>query len=138
MAAERRSDIAALAYYWRDRPERVVEWPLRETAEFDLSGGLDAAAAEPILLITGCPFPERLRSFYTTVDPLGRIDAVAGPTSIRSFAVFLLGGHRGPIRPLAPCESGTFPPQFLKPIAVPGVSTDGKAVDGDGQPADRQ
>jgi 4-amino-4-deoxy-L-arabinose transferase-like glycosyltransferase len=79
LAAERRGDTAALAYYWRDRPERVLEWPLPETPEFDLTSGL-----------------------------------------------FLLSGHRGPIRPLAPCESGVFPPQFLQPIVLPSASTDGR------------
>jgi hypothetical protein len=41
LAAERRGDTAALAYYWRDRPERVLEWPLPETPEFDLTSGLN-------------------------------------------------------------------------------------------------
>ena len=126
LAAERRGDTAALAYYWRDRPERVLEWPLPETPEFDLTSGLNENAAEPILLITDCPFPARLQSFYSTVEAVGRIDTVAGPTSTRSFAVFLLSGHRGPIRPLAPCESGVFPPQFLQPIVLPSASTDGR------------
>jgi hypothetical protein len=126
LAAGRRGDTAALAYYWRDRPERVLEWPLPETPEFDLTSGLNENAAEPILLITDCPFPARLQSFYSTVEAVGRIDTVAGPTSTRSFAVFLLSGHRGPIRPLAPCESGVFPPQFLQPIVLPSASTDGR------------
>jgi 4-amino-4-deoxy-L-arabinose transferase-like glycosyltransferase len=138
LAAERRSDTAAMAYYWRDRPERVLEWPLPETAEFDLTGGLNEAAAEPVLLITGCPFPERLRSFYTTVEPVGRIDAASGPNSIREFAAFLLSGHLGPIRPLAPCESGTYPPQFLQPMAVPRAPTDRNEVDSRDRPTARQ
>ena len=127
LTAERRSDIAAMAYYWRDQPQHVLEWPLPETTEFDLTRGLDDEAPEPILLITGCPFPERLHSFYTNVVPVGRIDAAAGPTSVRGFAAFLLSSHRGPIRPLAPCESGTVPAQFLKPLALPGMSS-GKEV----------
>jgi hypothetical protein len=116
-----------MAYYWRDQPQHVLEWPLPETTEFDLTRGLDDGAPEPILLITGCPFPERLHSFYTNVVPVGRIDAAAGPTSVRGFAAFLLSSHRGPIRPLAPCESGTVPAQFLKPLALPGMSS-GKEV----------
>ena len=108
LAAERRGATAARAYYWRDRPERVLVLP--ETPEFDLTSGLNENAAEQILLITDCPFPERLQSFYSTVEAIGRIDTVAGPTSTRSFAVFLLSGHRGPIRPLAPCELGVLPP----------------------------
>ena len=74
LAAERRGATAARAYYWRDRPERVLEWPLPETPEFDLTSGLNENAAEPILLITDCPFPERLQSFYSTVEAVGRID----------------------------------------------------------------
>jgi hypothetical protein len=126
LAAERRGHTAALAYYWRDRPERVLEWPLPETPEFDLTSGLNENAAEPILLITDCPFPERLQLFYSTVEAVGRIDTVSGPTSTRSFPVFLLNGHRGPIRPLAPCEAGVLPPQFQQPIILPDAFTDGR------------
>ena len=47
LAAERRGATAARAYYWRDRPERVLVLP--ETPEFDLTSGLNENAAEPIL-----------------------------------------------------------------------------------------
>jgi 4-amino-4-deoxy-L-arabinose transferase-like glycosyltransferase len=106
IAGEARPEMAAMLYYGRDEPERVVAWPSSGPPEFDLTHALTDASAEPILLVSICPFPERLRSFYTTVEPLGLISTPTGPNSVRDFAAFKLAGRRAPIGPLPQCSSG--------------------------------
>lgn len=119
LAGEDRYGVAALAYYRRDQPEQILQWPSSGPAQFDLTRGLTATAAEPILMITYCTHPERLERFYTNVVPLGRIDTPTGPTSKRSFAAFELSGPREPIGPLAPCVPGPVPAELQRPVAVP-------------------
>lgn len=119
LASENRNVVAALAYYWRDQPQQILQWPSGGPAQFDLTRGVTAASPEPILLIAECPYPERLQRYYADVVALGRIDTSTGPTSQRSFVAFALSGHRGPIGALAPCESGIKPAQLTQPSRFP-------------------
>jgi hypothetical protein len=106
-----------MLYYWRDEREQVVAWPSSGAPEFDLTQALTDAAAEPILLISDCPFQERLRPFYHSVMLLGRIDTPTGPNSVRSFAAFKLAGRHSRIGPLPQCRRGVpVPPEFLQPV----------------------
>jgi 4-amino-4-deoxy-L-arabinose transferase-like glycosyltransferase len=103
IAADTRGDIAALLYYWRDQPEQILAWPSSDLPNFDLTIGLTAAAREPVLFVSECPFLPRLEMFYAKVTRLGAFypqDAV-----VRPFNAFRLENPRGPIGALMPCRA---------------------------------
>lgn len=91
-----RDDVASLAYYLRDESPTVLAWPSGGIAgdHFQLTRPLTAAAPEPILLITRCAAPVGLSDFYAIVEPLGEFEARSGPTSMRDYRAFKLGGGR--------------------------------------------
>jgi 4-amino-4-deoxy-L-arabinose transferase-like glycosyltransferase len=103
IVADNRGDVAALLYYWRDKPEQILSWRTTELPHFDLTRGLTADAAEPILFVTACPDSARLRPFYANIEPLGPTIVPAGRNNVRGFAAFKLAGNLRPIEPLAPC-----------------------------------
>jgi hypothetical protein len=61
---------------------------------------LTSAAAEPLLYLSDRSLPKRLAEYYSTVEPLGPIDAATGPHSARRFFAFKLSGARRSIAPL--------------------------------------
>jgi len=96
VVAGRRDDVASLAYYLRDEKRTVLVWPESGPAgdHFQLTRPLTATAAEPILLITHCAAPVRLADFYASVEPLGPFQVRSGPTTVRSYYGFGLGGRK--------------------------------------------
>jgi len=96
VVAGRRDDVASLAYYLRDEKRTVLVWPESGPAgdHFQLTRPLTATAAEPILLITRCAAPVRLADFYASVEPLGPFQVRSGPTTVRSYYGFGLGGRK--------------------------------------------
>lgn len=104
IVGEGRDDVASMIYYARDAG-RVLAWPLHATPthHFDLTRPLNAAASEPVLLLSRCALAPRLAEYYATVEPLGRFEAPAGPSARRTYFAYLLKGARKPIGPLAPC-----------------------------------
>jgi len=119
LSGEDRNVVAALAYYWRDRPQQIVQWPSAGPAQFDLTRAMTAGTAEPILMITDCPYPERLARFYDNVVPLGRIDTPTGPTSQRSFFAFELSERSAPLAALASCAGSSVPGELQRLIVLP-------------------
>ena len=105
VAAEGRPELAALTYYLRNEPRSVVSWPAHEFAQnqFDITQALNNAAAEPVLLITGCPYVSRLARFYGSVTKLAPVSASSGPSSKREYYAFKLADRRRPIEPLGAC-----------------------------------
>ena len=105
VAAEGRGEMAALTYYLRTEPRSVASWPARKSAQnyFDMMQALDDAAAEPVLLVTSCPFASRLARFYESVTPLPPFTASSGPASARQYYAFKLAARRRPLEPLGPC-----------------------------------
>ncbi len=105
VAAEGRAEIAALTYYLRNEPRPVVSWPAHDFAQnqFDLTQALSNAAAEPVLLITDCPYVSRLARFYGSVTQLPPVSASSGAHSKREYFSFKLADRRRPIEPLGEC-----------------------------------
>jgi 4-amino-4-deoxy-L-arabinose transferase-like glycosyltransferase len=105
IVGDQRDDVASLLYYWRDRPQPVLAWPMGPTAthQFELTRALSDATPLPLLFVSRCPAAGRLEAQFATVEALGVFDAPTGPTSTRTYHAFKLDGPRGPIRPLGPC-----------------------------------
>jgi 4-amino-4-deoxy-L-arabinose transferase-like glycosyltransferase len=105
IVGDQRDDIASLLYYWRDRPEQVLAWPLAPTPghHFDLTRALTDAAPMPILFVSRCPADGRVQAQFASVRRQGSFAAPTGPTSSRTYFVFLADAPRGPIRPIGPC-----------------------------------
>jgi len=106
IASDNRGDLAAILYYGRDAPQKILSWRSAELPNFDMTRGLLATSAEPILFVTGCPDRERLRPFYANIEPLGQSVVPAGRSGARGFFAFKLSGNIRPISPLAPCPRG--------------------------------
>jgi 4-amino-4-deoxy-L-arabinose transferase-like glycosyltransferase len=102
IASDLRADVASLLYYRRGQPEQILAWSTSELPNFELTRGLTAAARQPILFVSQCPFAERLEKSYAKVVPLGIVFPEAAVR--RPFAAFRLEDPRGPIAPLAPCK----------------------------------
>jgi 4-amino-4-deoxy-L-arabinose transferase-like glycosyltransferase len=103
IATDTRAEVASLLYYWRDQPEHILAWPTTDDLPgFEVTRGLTAAAAQPVLFVSQCQDVDRLEKFYAQVVPLGVI-APDGPMP-RAFAAFTLEQPRSPIEPLAPCR----------------------------------
>jgi hypothetical protein len=105
VAAEQRDTVASLLYYQRNAGRTVLSWPTSAVPShhFDLTRRLTAAAPDPVLFVAQCGSTERLARHYRSVKPLGNVEARSGPTSSRSYAVFLLSGARAEIGPLSGC-----------------------------------
>jgi 4-amino-4-deoxy-L-arabinose transferase-like glycosyltransferase len=103
IAGERRSDVAALLYYWRDQPEQIVAWPGSDLPNFELTRGLTAAARQPVLFVSECPFVPRLEQFFATVTPLGA--SYPEDPVVRPFNAFKLENPRGSIGSLTACRA---------------------------------
>jgi len=105
IVSDTRAEVASLLYYWRDQPEQILAWPtVDDLPGFDLTRGLTAAAAQPVLFVSQCRDVDRLEQFYAKVTPLG-IFASHDPVP-RGFAAFKLEEPRGPIGLLAECRMG--------------------------------
>jgi len=105
VASEGRAETAALIYYLRDTPVRVVSWPITKVPDhhFDLTRPLDASAAEPIVLVSQCGFASRVMRFYRDVTPLGVVTVATGPTSTRQIHAFKAAGRKRSIEPIGSC-----------------------------------
>jgi 4-amino-4-deoxy-L-arabinose transferase-like glycosyltransferase len=106
IANDSRGELAALLYYWRDRPEQIVSWRTADIPNFDLGKPLTPSAREPILFVTACPDAERLRPFYAQIEPLGPTTVPAGVDGWRGFYAFKLSGNRGTVGVLPVCGRG--------------------------------
>ncbi len=98
-----RSELAALLYYWRDQPEKVLSWRTADIPQFDLAQPLTQDTPEPILFVTACAEIERLRPFYGRIEALGRFTVPVGDNGARGYVAFKLAGVRGPISALPLC-----------------------------------
>ena len=106
VAAEGRPERAALIYYLRDVPVRVVSWPGSKTPDhhFDLTRPLDASAPEPIVRVSQCNVASRVRRFYRDVTPLTDISIATGPTTSQRYHAFKAAGRQRPIEPIGSCS----------------------------------
>jgi hypothetical protein len=104
IAAEERSDVASLLYYWRDQPEEIRAWRKAGTLRFDLSVGLSESAPTPILFISPCPYVQRIAPYFHAIEELGYFDVPVGATGSRRYFGFRLDGLRGPVEPLPECR----------------------------------
>ena len=98
-----RAELAAILYYWRDQPEKVLSWRTAEIPQFDLTEPLTAAPPGPILFVSTCRETERLQPFYRDVEALGLVKTPVGDNGARGYYAFRLSGPRGPIEALANC-----------------------------------
>ncbi len=103
IASDSRGELAALLYYWRDRPEQILSWRTADIPHFDLAQPLTPAAREPILFVTWCPDIERIRPFYAQIEPLGEFRTPIGANGARGFHAFKLSGNRGTVGVLPEC-----------------------------------
>jgi 4-amino-4-deoxy-L-arabinose transferase-like glycosyltransferase len=106
IVSDSRSEFAALQYYWRDRPEKVLWWRSIELPSFELKEALSQSSPEPILFVTGCSSLDNVRNVYARLEPLGRFAAPIGnlpENGERVFYGFRLSGARGPIPPFGGC-----------------------------------
>jgi hypothetical protein len=107
IVGDNRGDVAELLYYWRDKPEKILSWRTTALPNFDLTRGLSADVAGPILFVTACPESERIRPFYSDIEPLGQFLFPAGRNGARGFFAFKLDGNLRAISPLTPCPKVT-------------------------------
>ena len=70
---------------------------------FELTRALDNSAAEPVLLITYCPFIARLKRNYQDVTLINSLVVSAGPNTRRHYQAFRLASRTRDIEPLGPC-----------------------------------
>jgi 4-amino-4-deoxy-L-arabinose transferase-like glycosyltransferase len=106
VVAESRAEVAALIYYLRDRPVRVLSWPHQIVPRdgFDMTRRFGDAAAEPALFVSGCDSPNRLKQYFDDVTSLGAFVTTAGPHMRRRYYAFLLNHRSHPIGPLGACR----------------------------------
>ena len=112
VVADGRAEMAALIYYLRNDPLRVLSWPSSTIPEhhFDLTRAFSNSAAEPVLFISTCALPARLKHFYERVTPLGRVAVHSGASSVRVHFAFKLANRLRDIGPLGPCVESTDTP----------------------------
>ena len=109
IVVDAREDEASLLYYWRDQPEQILAWQrLPFPHQFENSRLLSHAAPLPLLFVSGCWSTGRLAAQFTSVEPLGTIEAPTGQKTVRTYSAFKLDGRRGPIQPLDDCPDGEF------------------------------
>ena len=106
VAAEGRGEMAALLYYLRHEPVTVLNWPAGPAPQhhFELTRAMTENAAEPVLMVTPCPHPERLRRYYADITPGDPIVANSGASSTRHYHTFRLANRIRAIAPLGPCR----------------------------------
>lgn len=106
VAAERRSELAALIYYTRDRGLEVRAWPPAPGAQprdhFEMSRPLTGG---PVLAVAACDDPARFRG-WARVAALGPVDVFAGAGATRRFHLFRLEGPAAQVQPPSPCSCG--------------------------------
>ena len=106
IVTDSRADFAALQYYLRGQPAKVLWWRPAAVPKFALKEALTPSSPEPILYASACASLNRVRETYSKVEPLG---PVAVPITKlardgeRVFYGFLLSGPRGPIPPFTGC-----------------------------------
>lgn len=103
IVGDERRDVASLLYYRRDHPPAILAWRSADDIQFDATHAFSDAVRDPVLFVSECPFPERLRKFYENVELIDEIISPAGPSSLRWHGAFRLAGRRAPIEALAPC-----------------------------------
>lgn len=108
VVAEGRGEVAALIYYLRDEPLKALSWPAGAVPQhhFELTRALTDSTAEPVLMVTQCPYPARLARYYEKVTPLAPITVMAGPKATRDYNTYKLEGRRRTIEPLGRCVEG--------------------------------
>jgi len=104
IANDNRGDIAALRYYLRDQPLRILSWGTTDNPFFDSVHPLTDEVAEPVLLVTSCRNVDRITKFYAGVKPLGDFVAAFGARGTHAFVAFLLSQRRAPIGVLEECQ----------------------------------
>jgi 4-amino-4-deoxy-L-arabinose transferase-like glycosyltransferase len=111
VAAEGRGEVAALIYYLRNEPLTALSWSASAVPQhhFELTRALGNSAAEPVLFISFCPHPARLRRYYADVALLASITVDTGPSSTRRYHAFKLDKRRRDIGPLGPCTETAAP-----------------------------
>jgi hypothetical protein len=102
---DRRHDVASLLYYWRDRPQQIFSWPSGPVPDhhFELTRAVTDASPLPILFVSRCGSEQRLRRYFSTVEPLGAFKAPTGPTTALTYFAFKLDARRQASGPLGPC-----------------------------------
>jgi hypothetical protein len=106
IVSDSRAEFYALAYYWRDQPEKVLWWRTAGMPDFSLRQALTPASAEPILYVTACAALDQVKRSYGETTPLGAFTAPLSrlpQDGERTFHAFLLRGVRGPLLPLSGC-----------------------------------
>jgi hypothetical protein len=111
VAAEGRGEVAALIYYLRNEPLTALSWSTSSIPQhhFELTRALGNSAAEPVMFVTFCPHPARLRRYYADVTPLSPIIVSSGPSSTRRYYTFKLDKRRRDIGALGPCAETAAP-----------------------------
>jgi 4-amino-4-deoxy-L-arabinose transferase-like glycosyltransferase len=104
IANDYRGEVAALRYYWRNKPVEILSWGTADSPEFDTVHPLTLSAPGPILFVTSCPDQDRASAFYTEVTYLGIFTAPSGATGRRAFFAFRLAKPRGDIGILPQCS----------------------------------
>ncbi len=104
VVAERRSELAALIYYTRDRDLDVRAWPPAPgdapQDHFQLDRPLISG---PVLAIAPCADAGRFAG-WGEVEALGPLDTFAGAGATRRVWLFRLDAPAGPPQPPAPCS----------------------------------
>jgi len=103
VVAERRSELAALVYYTRDRDLDVRAWPPAPgdapQDHFQLDRPLTSG---PVLAISPCADPGRFTG-WGEVRALGPLETFAGAGATRRVHLFRLEAPEGAVQPPAPC-----------------------------------
>lgn len=107
LVAERRSEIAALAYYGRDRAVTAKAWPPASGQppqnHFQMTRALTGEEVGPVLAISPCAGAARFAASYARVIDLGPMSTPVGPIEERRVHLFLLSDARLPLVAPGPC-----------------------------------
>jgi hypothetical protein len=60
--------VAALLYYMRDQPLKILAWPSPDVPTFDMTRPLTKEARQPIVFLTECESAKRLAVHYANVE----------------------------------------------------------------------
>ena len=109
VVAERRSEIAALTYYGRDRAVTAKAWPPASGQppqnHFQMASALTGRESGPVLAVSPCAGADRFGASYDQVVDLGPISTPVGPIRQRTIHLFLLNEPRLPLAAPAPCPA---------------------------------
>jgi len=101
IVAERRAEIAALAYYARERDVTAKAWPpgpgRAAQNHFQMSRALTGDEPGPVLAVSACPGGQRFAAAFGRVTDLGPISTPVGPIERRTVHLFLLDQPRLPL-----------------------------------------